>query len=159
MLECLQRLPSFSPSVPQGGEAANIKISGVRSGHQSGDKMKDKLSSASLALCALFLIMAVSRAGSGSDSLWLTWPVYGLIAAFFGLLTALLRWLVHREEEIDTILEERQAEHEAKLREMISDPDRSYRISIRNAEPTGEPGRYRCDIEITEDPLHQDDSG
>ena len=95
----------------------------------------------------------------GSDSLWLTWPVYGLIAAFFGLLTALLRWLVHREEEIDTILEERQAEREAKLREMISDPDRSYRISIRNAEPTGEPGRYRCDIEITEDPLHQDDSG
>ena len=109
--------------------------------------MLDKLSSASLALCVLFLLLTILRASSADTNLWLTWSVYGILASLFGLLTVYLR---HRIAAEDAKRKE-QEDHEADRQAFLADADRRYTLSILNAEPTGKPGRYLCEVQIEED--------
>lgn len=109
--------------------------------------MLDKLSSVSLALCAMFLLLMVVRASSGDSSLWLTWTVYGLVAAVFGLLTVFLRKRIETEEA----RKESQSSAEQSQQDFLRDASLQYKMNILNAEPTGKPGRYICEIQVEED--------
>lgn len=110
--------------------------------------MLDKLSSATLALTALFMLLTVLRASSGDTSIWLSWAVYGALAAVFGFLTLFLRQRIAKDEERRGT----QAQMEKRQQEYLEDADRRYTMSILTAEPTGQPGRYLCEVEIEEDP-------
>ena len=109
--------------------------------------MLDKLSSATLALTGLFLLLTVLRGSSGDASAWLSWTVYGSLTGIFGLLTVFLRHRIAKNEE----LRETQAQNEERRQAYLNDADRRYTMSILNAEPTGKPGRYFCEVEIEED--------
>ena len=113
-----------------------------------GKTMLDKLSSATLALTGLFMLLTILRASSGDTSIWLSWAVYGALAAVFGLLTVLLRHRIAKDEERRGT----QAETEKRQQAYLDDADRRYTMSILTAEPTGQPGRYLCEVEIEEDP-------
>jgi len=109
--------------------------------------MKETLSSICLACFALFLLLAVARASSADEALYLSWTWYALGAAFFGLSTVMLRRGVRLDEE-----RERQKEkQDRELAEFLSDKSHGYSMKIRSAETTDTPGRYFCDVEIIPD--------
>ena len=113
--------------------------------------MKDKLSSVCLACFALFLILTVARASAAGLLDWFAWPFFAVITAAFGLLTVILRQQVRQDAEREKQQAASDAARDQELSDLIARPDRRYRLEILDAKPTGEPGRFRCEIEIVED--------
>lgn len=110
--------------------------------------MKDKLSSICLACFVLFLLLAFFRAGDRSD-LYMSWLVYAVVAAVFGVATVLLRLAVRRDAEEGKRREQEKEEKEKALRALAE--DRHYSMKILSAEAAETPGRYFCEVQIVED--------
>ena len=110
--------------------------------------MKDKLSSVCLACFVLFLLLAFFRAGDRSD-LYMSWLVYAVVAAAFGVATVLLRRSIRREAEEAKIREAEKEEKEKALRALAE--DRHYSMKILSAEAAETPGRFFCEVQLVED--------
>lgn len=110
--------------------------------------MKDKLSSVCLACFVLFLLLAFFRAGDRSD-LYMSWLVYAVVAAAFGVATVLLRRAVRRDAEEGKRREQEKEEKEKALRALAE--DRHYSMKILSAEAAETPGRFFCEVQLVED--------
>lgn len=108
-------------------------------------KKKDRLSSVTLALCVLFFLLAVMRAGDADTTLMLRWPVYAAISGALALWTWRLRRQVREEAEREPEPEPKPSEE---LRQKLS--ERPMDVKFTKIEPAGD-GRFRCEIEFSDD--------
>lgn len=108
-------------------------------------KTKDRLSSVTLALCVLFFLLAVMRAGDSDFSLAIRWPVYAAVSAVLALWTWRLRRQVRESSEQSADPEPTPAED---LRQKLS--ERPMDVKFTKIEPAGD-GRFRCEIEFSDD--------